>query len=115
MAGEREEHVVQRRPPDRHVVDRDPGVVEGADVEAAIVAVKPYALGSIQPDESGQRLTVPVTAAEGLTTRVVRALDQVGVQVNDVTMQRASLDDVFLSLTGHLSSSEDDSEGSEAA
>jgi len=90
-------------------------LAEGADVEAAIVAVKPYALGSIQPDESGQRLTVPVTAAEGLTTRVVRALDQVGVQVNDVTMQRASLDDVFLSLTGHLSSSEDDSEGSEAA
>jgi len=90
-------------------------LAEGSDVEAAIVAVKPYALDSIQPDESGQRLTVPVTAAEGLTTRVVRALDQVGVQVNDVTMQRASLDDVFLSLTGHLSSSEDDSEGSEAA
>src|ERR1700760_3889522 len=39
----------------------------GSDVEAAIVAVKPFALGSVQPDESGQRLTVPVTAAEGLT------------------------------------------------
>jgi ABC-2 type transport system ATP-binding protein len=102
-------------------------LAEGSDVEAAIVAVKPYAAGSVQPDEEGRRLSVPVAAAEGLTTRVVRALDQAGVQVNDVTMQRASLDDVFLSLTGHVSApaedtaddtaddTSDDEEGSEAA
>jgi ABC-2 type transport system ATP-binding protein len=87
----------------------------GADIEAAVVAVKPYATSSIQPGSGGRRLSVPVAAAEGLTTRVVRALDDAGVQVNDVTIQRASLDDVFLSLTGHLSSSEDDSEGNDAA
>jgi ABC-2 type transport system ATP-binding protein len=88
----------------------------GADVEAAIIAVKPFAIGSIQPDEDGRRLSVPVAAAEGLTTRVVRALDAAGVPVNDVTAQRASLDDVFLSLTGHASrSAADDGEGSEAA
>jgi len=51
---------------------------------------------------------------------VVRALDQAGVQVNDVTMQRASLDDVFLALTGHVTSagetsSSENGEGSEAA
>ena len=87
----------------------------GADIEAAVVAVKPYATGSIQPGDGGRRLSVPVAPAEGLTTRLVRALDDAGVQVNDVTIQRASLDDVFLSLTGHLSSSEDDSERSDAA
>ena len=91
----------------------------GADVEAAIVAVKPYAAGSVQPDEDGRRLSVPVAAAEGLTTRVVRALDQAGIPVNDVTMQRASLDDVFLSLTGHVTApaedTSDDEEGSVAA
>jgi ABC-2 type transport system ATP-binding protein len=87
----------------------------GADIEAAVVAVKPYATGSIQAGGDGRRLSVPVAEAEGLTTRVVRALDDAGIQVNDVTIHRASLDDVFLSLTGHLSSSEDHSEGSEAA
>jgi len=87
----------------------------GADIEAAVIAVKPYATGSCQPGGDGRRLSVPVTAAEGLTTRVVRALDDAGIQVNDVTIQRASLDDVFLSLTGHLSSSDDDSKGSDAA
>jgi ABC-2 type transport system ATP-binding protein len=94
-------------------------LAEGADVEAAVVAVKPYATGSVQPDETGRRLSVPVEAAEGLTTRVVRALDQAGVQVNDVTLQRASLDDVFLALTGHVTApaedTSEDEEGSEAA
>ncbi len=91
----------------------DIALAAGADVEAAIVAVKPFAAGGISPDEEGRRLSVPVAAAEGLTTQVVRALDQAGVPVNDVTMERASLDDVFLALTGHKSS--DDSEGREAA
>ena len=72
-----------------------------------------------EPDEDGRRLSVPVVAAEGLTTRVVRALDRAGVPVNDVTMQRASLDDVFLSLTGHVTApaedTSDDEEGSVAA
>jgi ABC-2 type transport system ATP-binding protein len=92
----------------------------GSDLEAAIVAVKPYATGSVQADPEGLRLSVPVVAAEGLTTRVVRALDTAGVQVNDVTIQRASLDDVFLALTGHPSTEDNDTEehnteGSEAA
>jgi len=98
----------------------DIALAAGADIEAAIIAVKPFAAGGIQPDEDGHRLSVPVAAAEGLTTQVVRALDQAGVPVNDVTMQRASLDDVFLALTGHVSSAGEtstsgNSEGSEAA
>ncbi|HXC80242.1 MAG TPA: ATP-binding cassette domain-containing protein [Trebonia sp.] len=80
----------------------------GADVEAAIIAVRPFARGRVQPGQDGRRLSVPVAAAEGLTTRVVRALDAAGVEVNDVTIERASLDDVFLSLTGHVSGTEDD-------
>jgi ABC-2 type transport system ATP-binding protein len=80
----------------------------GADVEAAIIAVGPFARGRVQPGQDGRCLSVPVAAAEGLTTRVVRALDAAGVEVNDVTIERASLDDVFLSLTGHVSGTEDD-------
>jgi ABC-2 type transport system ATP-binding protein len=87
----------------------------GSDLEAAIVAIKPYATGSVQPDAEGLRLSVPVAAAEGLTTLVVRALDVAGVRVNDVTIKRASLDDVFLALTGHPSTEDDDTEGSDAA
>jgi ABC-2 type transport system ATP-binding protein len=55
-----------------------------------------------------------VSASEGLTTQVVRALDDTGVQVNDVTMRRASLDDVFLSLTGHASDMTESTESTES-
>ncbi len=79
----------------------------GADVEAAMTALKPYAAGTIHTDEDGRRVSVPVEAAEGLTTTVVRALDVAGVRVNDVTIRRASLDDVFLSLTGHLAEAQE--------
>jgi ABC-2 type transport system ATP-binding protein len=82
-------------------------LASGSDIEAAITTVRPYATGRIQPGGDGRRLSVPVAAAEGLTTRVVRALDDAGVQVNDVTIQRASLDDVFLALTGHLGIEDD--------
>jgi ABC-2 type transport system ATP-binding protein len=74
----------------------------GADVEAAITALKPHAAGTIKPGEDGRRLSVPVEAGDGLTTSVVRALDAAAVEVNEVTIRRSSLDDVFLSLTGHL-------------
>jgi daunorubicin resistance ABC transporter ATP-binding subunit len=70
----------------------------GSDLRAAINAIRPYARGSIRVD--GRGLSVPVAATEGLTTRVVHALDATGIRVNDVTIQRASLDDVFLALTG---------------
>jgi ABC-2 type transport system ATP-binding protein len=92
----------------------------GQDAEAAIVALKSLAKGEITKDDTGRRLSMPVAAAEGLTTRVVRALDEASVDVNDVTMSRASLDDVFFALTGHASTSDEgasaaEAEGSDAA
>ena len=75
-------------------------LADGSDLTRAISAVQPYARGRVQPDRDGRRLAVPVIAAEGLTTHVVHALAAAGIRVNDVTIQRASLDDVFLSLTG---------------
>ena len=75
-------------------------LADGSDLTRAISAIQPYARGRVQPDRDGRRLAVPVAAAEGLTTQVVHALAAAGVRVNDVTIQRASLDDVFLSLTG---------------
>ncbi len=43
----------------------------GSDLAAALAAVRPFARGPGQPALDGYRLSVPVTAAEGLTTRVV--------------------------------------------
>ncbi len=87
----------------------------GSDPRAAIAALQPYTRGGVQPEEDGRRLSVPVAAGEGLTTQVVRALEAAGVRVNDVTIKRASLDDVFLSLTGHVTGDPAELEGTHAA
>ena len=50
-----------------------------------------------------------MTATDGLATEVVRALDAAGVKVNDIAVCSSSLDDVFLTLTGH--GAEDQSAG----
>jgi ABC-2 type transport system ATP-binding protein len=73
----------------------------GADTQAAISALKPFATGSISRSEQDRLLEVPVSAVDGLATEVLRALDAMGVQVSDISVRSASLDDVFLTLTGH--------------
>jgi daunorubicin resistance ABC transporter ATP-binding subunit len=79
-------------------------VLELADPEDAPVAAKalaPFATTEISPAGAQSSLEVPVAAADGLATQVLRALDAVGVSVNDIAVRTASLDDVFLTLTGH--------------
>ena len=45
-------------------------------------------------------MSIPIAAA--LTTpQLVRLLDAANVAVEDVAIQRATLDDVFMTLTGH--------------
>jgi ABC-2 type transport system ATP-binding protein len=76
-------------------------LAEGSDASAAAVALRPFTPRPISPNEGGQILDLPVTAGDGLATEVVRALDAAGVKVTDIAVRGASLDDVFLTLTGH--------------
>jgi ABC-2 type transport system ATP-binding protein len=76
-------------------------LAEGSSASAAVAALYPFTTGFISPNESDRLIEVPVTASEGLATEVVRALDAAGVKVNDIAVRSASLDDVFLTLTGH--------------
>jgi daunorubicin resistance ABC transporter ATP-binding subunit len=75
-------------------------LADAGDFATATRALQRFAAGSI-PSGSGRLLEVPVTAADGLATEVLRALDAEGVAVSDIAVRSASLDDVFLTLTGH--------------
>jgi ABC-2 type transport system ATP-binding protein len=77
-------------------------LAEGADASAAADALRPFATGSVRPDEGSRLIEASVAASDGLATEVVRALDAAGVKVNDIAVRGASLDDVFLTLTGHM-------------
>ncbi|WP_282070545.1 ATP-binding cassette domain-containing protein [Janibacter hoylei] len=58
------------------------------------------AVGEVHVDADARRLTAPGAGVADLT-RIAGALDGAGIEVDDLGMQRPSLDDVFLSLTGH--------------
>jgi oleandomycin transport system ATP-binding protein len=71
-------------------------------------------LAKATPDVDGQRVTAPVTDPAVLPA-VVRRLDDAGVVVTELTLRSSSLNEVFLSLTGHPAEEVDDeTEGSVA-
>ena len=87
-------------------------LTDESDAAAAAAALGPFSKKPIIPNGPGLRIEIPVTATEGLVTEVVRALDAAGVKVTEIAVRSASLDDLFLTLTGRNA---DDSEQQEAA
>jgi ABC-2 type transport system ATP-binding protein len=49
-----------------------------------------------------RRLTVSTTNGAVTLAGVLRALDADGIAIDDLALRRATLDDVFLRLTGHV-------------
>ena len=72
-----------------------------SDAEAAATALAPFATTPVIPTGAGRLIEAPVIASDGLATEVVRSLDAAGVKVSEISVRSASLDDVFLTLTGH--------------
>jgi ABC-2 type transport system ATP-binding protein len=77
-------------------------LAEESDAPVAAAVLSPFATRPVSPNECGQVLDLPVAAADGLATEVVRALDAAGVKVSDIAVRGASLDDVFLTLTSEV-------------
>jgi ABC-2 type transport system ATP-binding protein len=73
-----------------------------SDARVAATALQPFTTSPMSPNEWDRLIEVPVIASDGLATDVVRALDAAGVKVTDIAVRSASLDDVFLTLTGHM-------------
>ena len=73
------------------------------DADAARAALDAYAVAGAPVAQEGRQLTIAVRAST-TAPEIVRALDAAGVEVTDVSVDRPSLDDVFLALTGHTAS-----------
>jgi ABC-2 type transport system ATP-binding protein len=61
------------------------------------------ATGEIGVAENGRELTAAVDGGVGALRRLLEGLERERVEVLDVGLRRPTLDDVFLSLTGHAS------------
>jgi ABC-2 type transport system ATP-binding protein len=83
--------------------------IEVAVVDPALTAQAAAALATVstgEPVVEELRVSAPVTGGSTVLVDAIRALDARGVDVSDLVLRRPTLDDVFLSLTGHLAEEE---------
>ncbi len=78
---------------------------EGADSRAAVIALAP--MSDEAPSLEGQLIKLNVRARGGSIVQAVHRLSEAGVGVDDLVLRRPTLDDVFLSLTGHAAEEAD--------
>jgi ABC-2 type transport system ATP-binding protein len=74
------------------------------DVERAIGALTE--LCRDRPTAEDRIVRVPVRRHTGVIAEAVRRLDEAGVGIDDIVLRRPTLDDVFISLTGHAAAIE---------
>jgi len=82
-------------------------VPSGSDLDLAertlldIAGADGHADGGVQIDLHANLLTVSFPAGAKGLTEAVRRLDAAGLEITDLSLRRPTLDDVFLTLTGH--------------
>ena len=72
---------------------------DGADPQRAVAALA--AMSDEAPSAADGIVSAPVRERSGAIAEAVRRLTEAGVGVDDINLRRPTLDDVFLTLTGH--------------
>ncbi|MFJ4468856.1 ATP-binding cassette domain-containing protein [Streptomyces sp. NPDC089424] len=80
-------------------------------IAAAAEVLAGFGKGETTVEEHTRKLTVPVTGGAKLLAEVIRELDVRGMEIDDIGLRRPTLDDVFLSLTGHAAEVKDEEQG----
>jgi len=62
--------------------------------------------GEVDVDDHARHLTVPVAGGTQVAVGAMRELDERGIAALDLIVRRPTLDDVFLTLTGHAAEDE---------
>lgn len=76
-------------------------VAAEAELPRAQQVLARFAVSEQQTDSRARSLITPVEGGAGVLTEALRELDRAQVAVRDVGLRRPTLDDVFLTLTGH--------------
>ncbi|MBQ1092873.1 ATP-binding cassette domain-containing protein [Streptomyces sp. B93] len=85
-------------------------VHEREHIATAEEVLRGFGKGDTSVEEHTRKLTVPVTGGAKLLAEVIRELDSRGIEIDDIGLRRPTLDDVFLSLTGHVAEAKDENE-----
>jgi ABC-2 type transport system ATP-binding protein len=79
-------------------------VIDPSATARAAEALRTVASGDPLVEEL--RVSAPVSGGSTVLVDAIRALDAQGVEVSDLQLRRPTLDDVFMSLTGHAAEDE---------
>jgi ABC-2 type transport system ATP-binding protein len=79
-----------------------------ADAERAISALAQMCIE--HPSLEDHTISAPVRTHKGMIAEAVRRLDDAGVGIDDISLHRPTLDDVFIALTGHAAAVEPSTE-----
>ncbi|MEO1447792.1 MAG: daunorubicin/doxorubicin resistance ABC transporter ATP-binding protein DrrA, partial [Cyanobacteria bacterium J06635_11] len=77
-----------------------------ADLESVKLVLEEMGFDYAQPtgeeqEKAGKTLAVPALKGARTLTEIVLKLEREGIVLEDVSLRRPSLDDVFFALTGH--------------
>lgn len=81
---------------------------DSTKLDVAASALSVVSNGAVRVDRANERLSMPIGSDRNRLAEAIRRLDEAGVDIADLSIHRPSLDDVFLALTGHASTREND-------
>ena len=83
-------------------------VTEAVDLDTTSRVLDSYAHGGVRVDAERRHASATVEGGARLLAAMVRDLDAAGVQLDDLSLHRPTLDDVFLALTGRAAEPTDE-------
>jgi len=86
-----------------------------ADIPAARSILGELSVGQIQVDEQNRTMTAAVAGGVAILGQVVRRLEDGNISVVDIGLRRPTLDDVFLTLTGHAAENDNSASDTKAS
>jgi ABC-2 type transport system ATP-binding protein len=78
-------------------------IARASDMASAVRALGAFGDGRLHVDPETRTILVPVANGAQALPAIAREIDTAGVQLDDLSLRRPTLDDVFLTLTGHRS------------
>jgi ABC-2 type transport system ATP-binding protein len=81
------------------------GIGDRSDLALATGTLRRFADGEPAIDADRRQISVPMIAVTRVAARAVTALDDAGIEIVSLGIHEPTLDDAFLALTGHVTSS----------
>ncbi len=72
------------------------------EVSKAVTVLSSLGSGTAVTDDVARKILLPVSGGSTAIVDAIRRLDEAKIEIEDIALRRPTLDDVFLSLTGHV-------------